>query len=226
MQAKNGGACHYNPGRHNCRLRIGDPMADGLDEHPLIRVLREAIRQANSDIYDLELAVKATMSNPAEVVSLFSAACISDGALWRRIVDRAYCHANGFAKFVLYNPAWVPSRLRLHVWTGEDTQRRLQEDQNVHGHRWNFGSAVIAGPGLHIEEFVVSEAGSLTSRTPTAPGRGPTVIGARNWPSRALSLRPSAGHCCGGRPITGGVLTRPIPAMWTHCTPCGRSRAN
>lgn len=139
-------------------------MADDLDDNPLIRVLRESIRQANSDICGLELAAKTLVSSLAEVASLLEA-CISVDALWYRIVDRAYCHANGFAKFVLYGPARSPFRLRLHVWTGEDAQQRLQEDQNVHGHRWNFGSAVIAGPGLAVEEFTVSEAGGEPYRS-------------------------------------------------------------
>lgn len=139
-------------------------MADGLDDHPVIRVLRESIQQANSDIYGLELAAKALVANPDEVASLLEA-CIADDGLWRHIADRAYCHANGFAKFVLHDSAGFPFRLRLHVWTAGHAERRLQEDQNVHGHRWNFGSAVIAGPGLEVEEFVVSESGGEPYRS-------------------------------------------------------------
>jgi hypothetical protein len=139
-------------------------MAGRLDDHSLIQALRETVRQANSDIYGLERAAKTLVSSPAQVASLLEA-CISDSVLWHSITDRAYCHANGFAKFALYGPAGSGFRLRLHVWTGEDTQQRLQDDQNVHGHRWNFGSAVIAGPGLDIAEFAASEPGGELYRS-------------------------------------------------------------
>jgi hypothetical protein len=194
-------------------------MAHGLDGHPLIRVLRETIRQANSDIYGLGLAAKALVSSPAEVASLLEA-CISHDVLWSRIARRAYRHANGFAKFVLYDPAESPFRLRLHVWTGEDAQRQLQEDQNVHGHRWNFGSAVIAGPGLHIEEFAATQAGgepyrsyAYRSRQGADSHRGAelAVEGAELAPVGRALLRPSASYAMG----TYGTYTCHVDTLHT-----------
>jgi hypothetical protein len=216
-------------------------MADGLDEHPLIQVLRETIRQANSGIYGLGLAAKVLVSSPADVFSLL-VACLSDDALWHSIASRAYCHANGFAKFVLYDPAGSPFRLRLHAWTGEDVQRRLQEDQNVHGHRWNFGSAVVAGPGLHVEEFVVCEANGEAYRSyayrsrPGAgsqPGAEQAVEGAELTPVGRALLRPSTSYALTSygtytchvdtlhtvRPVPGGLTATLVlqgPTLRSH----------
>ena len=195
-------------------------MADGLDDHPIIRALRETIRRVNSDMYGLELATKALVSSTAEIASLLEA-CISDDTVWRRIADRAYHHANGFAKFVLYGAAGSPFRLRLHVWTGEDDQQQLQEDQNVHGHRWNFGSAVIAGPGLDIEEFVVSETGGDSYRSYAYRSSRPAgdshrdaelaVEGADLAPVGWARLRRSAGYT----PSTYGTYTCHVDTLHT-----------
>jgi hypothetical protein len=139
-------------------------VASGRDEHPLIRTLQETIREGNADIYNLRLAAEALADRPAEVVDLLTS-CTSEPARWRRIADRAYCHPNGFAKFVLYDLAGSLFKLRLHVWTGEDAHRQLQTDQNVHGHRWDFGSVVIAGPGLRIDEYAISDAAGVPYRS-------------------------------------------------------------
>jgi hypothetical protein len=74
----------------------------------------------------------------------------------QELASQPYWHPNGFAKFVIYDEPATPLRLRLHVWVGEDSLAR-QESQNVHGHRWNFGSAVIAGPALQIDEYIVND---------------------------------------------------------------------
>jgi hypothetical protein len=139
-------------------------VACGRDEHPLIRTLHETIQQANADIHNLGLAAKALADRPAEVADLLLS-CMSETGRWRPIADRAYHHPNGFAKFVLYDPAGSLFNLRLHVWTGEDAHRQLQADQNVHGHRWDFGSVVIAGPGLRIDEYAISDTAGVPYRS-------------------------------------------------------------
>src|ERR1017187_3857315 len=136
-------------------------MTDDIDEHPLICGLRTAVRQANADPTSLHNAAKILVGRPAEVTD-FLALSAQGHTLWQNIADRAYFHPNGFAKFLLYGTANSLFRLRLHVWTGDHAQVLLQEGQNVHGHRWNFGSAVVAGPRLQVDEYIESD----TSGTP------------------------------------------------------------
>ncbi|HVL84648.1 MAG TPA: hypothetical protein VM367_10260 [Pseudonocardia sp.] len=64
------------------------------------------------------------------------------------IAKESYWHVNGFAKLVLHSE---PShRVRLHVWP-EGPGPRGETDP--HSHRWDFASAVVAGPGLLVTEF-------------------------------------------------------------------------
>jgi len=129
-------------------------MITEIDEQPLIGKLSETVRGANADVSSLQRAAKILAGNPAEVLQVL--AVYAQRAKWRGFASQPYWHPNGFAKFVVYDDARVPLRLRLHVWAGEDS-RVLQDGQNVHGHRWNFGSAVIAGSGLRIDEYVLND---------------------------------------------------------------------
>lgn len=63
--------------------------------------------------------------------------------------DRAYRHPNGFLKIVLL--ADPQFQLRLHVW--RPTPGCPAPAENVHSHRWDFASAVLAG-GYRFQEFV------------------------------------------------------------------------
>src|SRR5215472_3411617 len=126
-------------------------MVTEIDEQPLIGILSETVREVNADVSSLQRAAKILADNPAEVIQLLVA--YAHQAKWCGFASQPYWHPNGFAKFVVYDNADVPLRLRLHVWVGEES-RVLQDGQNVHGHRWDFGSAVIAGSSLRIDEYV------------------------------------------------------------------------
>jgi hypothetical protein len=132
-------------------------MTEELGKAALIRSLREGIGEANSDLSDLERAAKTIAGSPGDVVSLL-ARCLSADIL-PALARRAYQHPNGFAKFVICETLSREVRLRLHVWTADPAQRKRQDEQNVHGHRWNFGSAVIAGHGLRVNEYVRTDKG-------------------------------------------------------------------
>jgi hypothetical protein len=129
-----------------------------LNELPLIDSLRTAVGAVNAGIDGLERAAKIAANSPLELAELLSL-CLGEAAVWDQVAGSAYCHPNGFAKFVLWDAAGAPFRLRLHIWTAGSDQRERQVEQNVHGHRWNFGSAVIAGSGLQIDEYVHCDAG-------------------------------------------------------------------
>jgi hypothetical protein len=134
------------------------PMADELRDCSIVRSLQEGAKEANGDIAFLERVAKTIATSPEDVVSLLGA-CLSSLPLLTSLTEHAYVHPNGFAKFVIFDPEDLPVKLRLHVWTGSDRLRKLEDDQNVHGHRWTFASAVIAGQGLDISEFVAVTSG-------------------------------------------------------------------
>ncbi|MGM1064141.1 hypothetical protein [Saccharothrix sp. Mg75] len=64
------------------------------------------------------------------------------------VPDQAYRHPNGFLKIVLL--ADPQFQLRLHVWRPAPEYPAAAE--NVHNHRWDFASAVLAG-GYRFQEF-------------------------------------------------------------------------
>jgi hypothetical protein len=64
------------------------------------------------------------------------------------VAARSYWHPNGFAKLVLH--AATDFRIRLHVWP---PGRNRRGETNPHGHRWDFASTVLCGPGLRNTEY-------------------------------------------------------------------------
>lgn len=76
----------------------------------------------------------------------------SDRALAGRIAADSTWHPNGFAKLNLHRHDAPHFRLRLHVWPGEDLAPTEPECSNIHNHRWDFASVVLAG-GIHIDEY-------------------------------------------------------------------------
>jgi hypothetical protein len=133
-------------------------MPDDFSKGSLIESLREGSDEANLDIHYLERAAKTIAASPQHVLALLTD-FVSDASRLSSLARRAYQHPNGFAKFVLHDSPDLPVRLRLHVWTGDSSQRIKQDEQNIHGHRWNFASAVIAGQHLRVDEFVRVETG-------------------------------------------------------------------
>ncbi|MDH2387427.1 hypothetical protein QCN29_01220 [Streptomyces sp. HNM0663] len=70
--------------------------------------------------------------------------------------ERSYLHANGFTKIVLL--AGESYKLRLHLWWPDATPGgRHVED--IHDHRWDFASCLLAG-SYRYQEF---HAGSVAS---------------------------------------------------------------
>lgn len=55
------------------------------------------------------------------------------------VVSSSYAHPNGFRKLVIATTE-EGGRLRLHHWPDGDV-----EPSNVHNHRWDFASAIVAG---------------------------------------------------------------------------------
>lgn len=135
----------------------------GVSKSPLLGGLMAAASAA-ADIDSLERAAKTLAESPLQVADLLSS-CLAVPATWARIAACAYCHPNGFIKFVLSEEPDLPFRLRLHVWSPGREQRRRQDEQNVHGHRWNFASAIVAGSRLQVDEYMPCDTGGTIYRS-------------------------------------------------------------
>lgn len=82
-------------------------------------------------------------------------AVLEDGVLLRRIAGRSVWHPNGFAKIVLLSQ--LNYRLRLHFWN-RPAGRPVVFQENIHNHRWDFCTVILAG-GYRHQEFRASVGG-------------------------------------------------------------------
>lgn len=57
----------------------------------------------------------------------------------------SYAHDNGFDKIVLFQDSETKMKMRLHLWHPLTIPNAKRPSQNVHNHRWDFSSAVLAG---------------------------------------------------------------------------------
>jgi hypothetical protein len=62
------------------------------------------------------------------------------------ICRRSYAHQNSFVKIVLLESLAPMFKLRLHIWRNGSAG---PEDSDVHNHRWDFASRVLAGDFLN-----------------------------------------------------------------------------
>ncbi|MEU1853401.1 hypothetical protein ABZ499_30090 [Streptomyces sp. NPDC019990] len=80
---------------------------------------------------------------------------MSDEARFAEMARRSVWHPNGFAKIVLL--AAPDYRLRLHAWRGAAVAAP-EVQENVHNHRWDFATTIVAGAYWH-QEFRAAEDG-------------------------------------------------------------------
>jgi hypothetical protein len=74
---------------------------------------------------------------------------LDDRGAVQRIAEASYRHDNGFTKVVLGHRK--TARVRFHVWSTTQTS-----ESNVHNHRWDFASMVLAG-SLRMEYYELVE---------------------------------------------------------------------
>jgi hypothetical protein len=99
-------------------------------------------------------------------------------------------HANGFAKFATLASEDRELKIRIHLWLPLSANQTKVSEQNIHGHRWEFGSAVIAGDGIRVWEYIHDQQqgipylgynyspaeGTLLASNPTRLGRLPARV--------------------------------------------------
>lgn len=62
----------------------------------------------------------------------------------------SYAHDNGFDKIVLFQDTNTKMKMRLHLWYPRIIAGTKRPRQNVHNHRWDFSSAVLAGSAENL----------------------------------------------------------------------------
>lgn len=62
----------------------------------------------------------------------------------------SYTHDNGYDKIVLFQDNVTRMKMRLHLWHPLLIPNTMRPRQNVHNHRWDFSSVVLAGHVDHL----------------------------------------------------------------------------
>ena len=114
------------------------------------------VEKPDTASFEANVSVLRGLAAPTELTSMLGQ-IIADEDQLAEIAARSYYHANNFLKLVLMAGDASPWRLRLHVWhTQPDVTEETIED--VHSHRWNFTTALLAGEYC-AREFRVDDAG-------------------------------------------------------------------
>lgn len=87
---------------------------------------------------------------------------------------RSYYHANRFVKITLLSDS--DYKLRLHLWWPTSDPLGRERTENVHNHRWDFATCLLAG-GYRYQEYRTAEHGetyfAYRYRSPGATGAYP-----------------------------------------------------
>jgi hypothetical protein len=105
------------------------------------------------------LRALSLFEEPGDVVSLIRS-IHSSPTLLQSVARNSYSHVNGFEKLVLLASPRLGYKLRLHIWW-PDERRETRED--IHNHRWDFGSRILLGQ-LEFENFIQASEGSRLLR--------------------------------------------------------------
>jgi hypothetical protein len=125
-----------------------------LNEHRLIGELAAVTGPADVDVQRLHRAATLLRDDgEGEGLRDLLGAIVHDPRRAEAVAARSYWHANDFAKLVLHDNDDPPFHLRLHVWAdGLIPAPRSAGYSNIHTHRWEFASVIVAG-ALHVELF-------------------------------------------------------------------------
>jgi hypothetical protein len=112
-------------------------------ERDLAECAQDYTRGASHALADALLSI----ARPVSFRSILTELLNSEARLGD-IARRSFWHDNGFAKIVLLSHAAY--KLRLHVWQNAEGSPTAPRG-NVHNHRWDFSTVLLAGSYRHQE---------------------------------------------------------------------------
>jgi mannose-6-phosphate isomerase-like protein (cupin superfamily) len=125
------------------------------------------------------------LSHPDSLRLLISQ-LLCDGPALARVQAWSYYHHNGFRKLVLLQNAAF--KLRLHLWE----VRSERHHENIHDHRWNFASALLAGRFQTVIWEEDAEGPEVRLDCTYTPAREGSVYSVRE--NGQVRLRPQRTH--------------------------------
>jgi hypothetical protein len=122
------------------------------DIHDLPAWMDERLSSSSEDELAAALGIVQVLADPGHLSGVLKS-LVSDEYLLAAAAKRSYTHDNGFDKIVIAaSPGgWL---LRLNVWW----PGREPHTENIHNHRWDFASAIVAG-SCRAEYFHCAEDG-------------------------------------------------------------------
>jgi hypothetical protein len=113
----------------------------------LDRDLAEYVRRYVAGESDGLVDALSMIASPANFRSLLTQ-IIGNGVQLADVANRSVWHPNGFAKIVLLSRPLYS--LRLHIWRNGSGSRDAARE-NIHNHRWDFSTVLLAGGYCHQE---------------------------------------------------------------------------
>lgn len=132
------------------QITSGASLRDIKDQLELV------VEKSDEAGFEANVSALRSLAAPTELKSILGQ-IIEDENQLADIAARSYYHANNFLKLVLMVGDQNPWKLRLHVWHPQpDAIGESTED--VHSHRWDFTTALLAGEYC-AREFRVDDSG-------------------------------------------------------------------
>jgi hypothetical protein len=119
------------------REAVTSALAQGVNalEETITTLIAHGGRAAESRVLPSIVGALSSDNNLVQLLCLL----LADTAALADIQRHSYYHHNGFRKLVLLQNASF--KLRLHLWEA----RQEHHHENIHDHRWNFASCLLAG---------------------------------------------------------------------------------
>jgi hypothetical protein len=163
---------------------VTSALAQGVDalEHTITTLVTHGGRADESRVLPSIVGALSSDEGLAQLLGLL----LTDEAALAAIQRHSYYHHNGFRKLVLLQNASF--KLRLHLWEA----RREQHHENIHDHRWNFASCLLAGSFQTVIWEEASDGPATRLDCTYTPGGEDGAYGVRE--NGLVQLRPQATH--------------------------------
>jgi len=143
--------------------------------HSLARSIIDAADRASSPA---DLRALLSYLDASAFLDIISDVTANDSHELSALASNSFRHRNGFIRLVLALGDDCSSKLRVHLWSGQ------QRSSQIHNHSWHFASRIMHG-ALEAQEYELAAAGADAHQISVIPNKSAALAG------RESRLEPS-----------------------------------